>query len=95
MRASDRTVGPILAAQPQVRASLVRVFFLRVRAIGLSLDGRSGATMPVLGEDSTHLGTLDSSHHAVDSGPVDGRYCQLRGQLLRSKAIEVRMSPAQ
>ncbi len=27
--ASDRTVGPIFAAQPQVRASPVRVFFLK------------------------------------------------------------------
>jgi len=27
--ASDRAVGPIFAAQPQVRASPVRVFFLR------------------------------------------------------------------
>jgi hypothetical protein len=28
-RASDRTVGPILAAQPHVRASPVNVFFLK------------------------------------------------------------------
>jgi hypothetical protein len=28
-RASDRTVGPIFAAQPQVRASPVSVFLLR------------------------------------------------------------------
>jgi len=27
--ASDRSVGPILAAQPQVRARLVRVFFFK------------------------------------------------------------------
>lgn len=29
-RASDRTVGPIFAPQPQVRASEVRVFFLKM-----------------------------------------------------------------
>jgi len=31
--ASDRTVGPILAAQPQVRASPVNVFFFLKKII--------------------------------------------------------------
>jgi len=30
LSASDKSAGPILAAQPQVRASLVKVFFLNI-----------------------------------------------------------------
>jgi len=33
--ASDRAVGPILAAQPQVRANPVRVFFLKSAILSL------------------------------------------------------------
>ena len=38
LRASDRTVGPIFAAQPQVRASPVRVFFLPKNFMNYSFD---------------------------------------------------------
>jgi hypothetical protein len=35
LSASDRTVGPIFAAQPQVRASPVNVFFLKIAILSL------------------------------------------------------------
>jgi len=53
LSASDRAVGPILAAQPQVRAIAVRVFFLNQGMEGLqkemSADGARGSRSPMEG----------------------------------------------